>query len=63
MASIRDVSQSNSNQGSNSAGRLLLIRLTNGHSFIKAIESRSIPSLSLDIAPGTKVVTNSGVPL
>lgn len=55
------MSQSKSNQGSSSSGRLLQLRLSDGHSFLKAIEHRHVPSLSLDIAPGTKVEENSGV--
>lgn len=60
VASINDISESNQRAGSTgSAGRLLRIRLTDGHSSLTAIEHRPVPSLSLDISPGTKVGTDT----
>ena len=56
VAAIKDASQSNQGSGSTS-GRLLHLRLTDGHGFLTAIEYRSVPSLSVDIPPGTKVDT------
>lgn len=60
VASINDISESSQRSGSTgSTGRLLRIRLTDGHSSLTAIEHRPVPSLSLDISPGTKVGTNT----
>lgn len=60
MASNQDVSQSKSNQGSGSAGRMLKLGLTDGHSTLTAVEYQPVHSLSLDTAPGTKVETSFG---
>jgi len=54
VAAIKDAGQSNQGSGSTS-GRLLHLRLTDGHSFLTAIEYRSVPFLSVDVPPGTKV--------
>lgn len=54
LAAIKDASQSNQSLGSTS-GRLLHLRLTDGHSFLTAIEYKPVPALSTDVPPGTKV--------
>lgn len=55
VESINDISESS--QRSGTTGRMLRLRLTDGHLFLTAIEYRPIPSLSLDIPTGTKVAS------
>jgi len=53
VGSVNDISQSS--HGLGHTGRLLRLRLTDGHLWLTAVEYHSIPSLSVDIPPGTKV--------
>jgi hypothetical protein len=53
VGSVNDISQSSHSLGH--TGRLLRLRLTDGHLWLTAVEYHPIPSLSVDIPPGTKV--------
>lgn len=56
---MRDISRSSiaDSSGNSSSGRLLRLKLTDGHSEITAIEYSHIPSISGDVVPGTKVLS------
>ncbi|KAI3443833.1 hypothetical protein Pfo_000498 [Paulownia fortunei] len=57
VCSSRDISQSCIADASGNSGnrRLLLLKLTDGHSEITAVEQSHVPSIPEDISPGTKV--------
>ncbi|CAK9192878.1 unnamed protein product [Sphagnum troendelagicum] len=59
VGSVNDISQSSHSLGH--TGRLLRLRLTDGHLWLTAVEYHPIPSLSVDIPPGTKVVLQGAV--
>ncbi|KAJ7570630.1 hypothetical protein O6H91_01G129300 [Diphasiastrum complanatum] len=55
IASIANICESKATSASRSKNRLLRMQLSDGHTSVPAIEYHHIPSLSLDIPPGTKV--------
>ncbi|KAL1547935.1 hypothetical protein AAHA92_16236 [Salvia divinorum] len=57
VCSSRDISRSGMAEASENSGnqQLLLLKLTDGHSEITAIEYSRVPSFPDNISPGTKV--------
>nr|CAD1842988.1 unnamed protein product [Ananas comosus var. bracteatus] len=66
VVSVRDIYQSSidaSFRDSNRQRRLLRFRLTDGHAEVTAIEYASIPSITEEIIPGTKVRLEKKIPI
>lgn len=59
VSSCRDITRSSIGETSGNSGnrRLLLLKLTDGHSEANAVELSHVPSLREDVIPGTKVFT------
>ncbi|EDW85387.1 uncharacterized protein Dwil_GK10535 [Drosophila willistoni] len=52
---VRNVAAPKCNEESKAAPRLLQMDLSDGQSLIQAVELESVPSLNLNVAPGTKI--------
>lgn len=63
MQSIRNVSAPKSNEESKTAPRLLLLELTDAQTVCTALEFDPVPSLSVNTAPGTKVLLKNNIKL
>ncbi|XP_021916755.1 tudor domain-containing protein 3 isoform X3 [Zootermopsis nevadensis] len=61
---IRNVSAPKANEESRAAPRMLRLTLTDGHSCCQAVELESVPALSLNTPPGTKLyLRNESLPM
>ncbi|PNF29887.1 hypothetical protein B7P43_G09446 [Cryptotermes secundus] len=61
---IRNVSAPKANEESRAAPRMLKLTLTDGHTCCQAVELESVPALSLNTPPGTKLyLKNESLPM
>lgn len=57
---VRNIAAPKANEESKAAPRLLLLEFTDGQNTSYGLEIENIPSLSLNIAPGTKILLTKG---